>query len=1154
MNLRRWLTAVASLALFLLMFAGSSFAQSSTTGTVTGVVKDPSGAVIPNAQIELKDNAKGTTTSTKSGANGAYTFSAVQPSNYTMTITATGFQSQSRTVEVPLGAPITLNVDMAVASGGTTVTVTEVAPLVQTQNGDAATSLSQQQISQIPNPGNDLSFVAQLAPGVVTNTQGGYGNLEAFGLPGTSNLFTVNGMDDNDPFLNLNNSGASNLLLGSNEMQEADVVTTGYSGNFGTFAGVNVNYVTKSGGNQFHGNALYFWNGKAMNANNWFNNATDSPKPFSNANQWAASIGGPIKKDKLFFFFNTEGLRVLIPVPQLTSVPSTQFEEATLAQLVTNGLSASLPYYCQGGIVTGCTGTAVPGSGNGIFNFYNASKNYANATNTIPNGGCAGGISNPNFGAAPLLPCALSLRQTPINLAKESQYAGRVDYNIGAHDQMFVRMQYDGGIQPTNTDPINPLFNTESYQPEYQGQLLETHVFGPTMTNQFLLAATWYSAIFQAANQAATLSAFPTTLLLNDGSLSNIGGINYAFPQGRNVTQIQFQDDVSKTRGNHTFKFGVKYHKNYVSDHDGGALTSGVEVPLSLDAFYNGGTDFANPVFPNFSILQQNFANAGTDLPIRIYELGGYVQDEWRFKPNFSVTGALRVEHASNPVCLTSCFSQLNGNLNTLGAAFAANPNLPYNQAIDASRRTALNGFQTLQWSPRISFAWQPFTGSTNMWTSNTVVRGGVGIFYDIFPGAVADNISQNSPLYNPFTVAFSNLSPNETFNPFGGTGNLFGDAAAANAQLTTTFFTGAGFCGAQDPPPPNCTNAPPNFAYTEAKTKAPQFQRWSLEVQKGFGANDSVTIGYEGNHGIHIPIFNNSQNAFGFQGLPAAPITPQFASVTQIVSAGVSNYNGITATYQHRFSNGRGIFQINYTVSHALDDVSNGGFFNFSNRGVLNPTNPNNYKGNYGNADYNVPQYLNANYVYNLPIRQLFGGHGNKYLVDGWQVSGTMFTRSGLPWSAVDPALTGVNNYNATLFPYTTGITNFTCSGEIHAGPNATQCYSPTANFIGVGGAETQFGSGLRNIFRGPRYFDTDMTIQKTTQIPGWEAGKLGMALQFFNLFNHPNFNLPVNNTLSGLFGTIQSTVSTPTSILGSFLGGDADPRLIQLKLSLTF
>ena len=156
--------------------------------------------------------------------------------------------------------------------------MTEAAPLLQTDNGDTSTSVSQQQVSNVPNPGNDLSAIAQIAPGAIMNTQGGYGNVEAFGLPATSNLFTLDGMDSNDPFLNLNNSGATNLLLGSNEIQEADVVTNGFSAAYGTFAGINVNYITKSGGNQYHGNAVYYWNGSALNANDWFNNANGLPK------------------------------------------------------------------------------------------------------------------------------------------------------------------------------------------------------------------------------------------------------------------------------------------------------------------------------------------------------------------------------------------------------------------------------------------------------------------------------------------------------------------------------------------------------------------------------------------------------------------------------------------------------------------------------------------------------------------------------------------------------------------------------------------------------------------------------------------------------------------------------------------------------------
>jgi hypothetical protein len=145
----------------------------------------------------------------------------------------------------------------------------------------------------MPNPGNDLSHYVQTAPGATMNTQGGYGNSATYGISATSNLFTVDGMNENDPFLNLNNSGATNLLLGANDVQTATVVNNGYSGEYGTLAAANVNYVTKSGTNKFHGNAEYFWNGSVLNANGWFLNNSGSPRSFDNANQWAASIGGP---------------------------------------------------------------------------------------------------------------------------------------------------------------------------------------------------------------------------------------------------------------------------------------------------------------------------------------------------------------------------------------------------------------------------------------------------------------------------------------------------------------------------------------------------------------------------------------------------------------------------------------------------------------------------------------------------------------------------------------------------------------------------------------------------------------------------------------------------------------------------------------------
>src|ERR1700722_10032494 len=1148
-------------------------AQTSTTGDITGIVTDQTGAVVPDAKITLKDNAKGNTQDATSNREGIYHFYLLTPSSYTVTVTAAGFTSASRTADVGVGQIATLNLQLSIGASTTSVTVTEAAPLLQTDNGDTSTAVTAAQVANVPNPGNDLSAIAQIAPGVIAGNQGGFGNVEAFGLPATSNLFTMNGMDDNDPFLNLNNSGATNLLLGSNEVQEADVVTNGFSAAYGTFAGIDVNYVTKSGGNEFHSNAVYYWNGRALNAESWLDKNAGIAKPYDNANQWAASLGGPIKKDKLFFFLNTEGLRVLIPVPSGYNVPTLPFEAATVNNLNNLGLAASVPFYCQNitGVCPGVSG--VPGSGIGAFNLFNSAPNQASAQQ-IGGGGCSNvdtsaGSAFAGFGGPGSLngPCAVTLRENPITFAPEWQLAGRLDWNIGQNDRAFLRVQYDVGTQPTYTDPLNSVFNASSYQPEYQGQLNETHTFSPTLTNQFLVAATWYSAIFKQTNEAASLAAFPTSLILNDFSLGDqttqlsLGGEGFAFPQGRNVTQFQIGDGVSKSIGSHTVKFGMKFHKNYVSDHDFGDRKNGLLIPFSLADFVNGGALADGSVG---TLLEQNFS-AFVNEPIRLYEVAGYIQDDWKVKSNLTISPGLRIEHASNPTCLTDCFAQFNGTLADIGA----NPAAPYNTQIDFGRRNALNNYQGVQWPPRLSFAWQPFAGSTNAFTSNFVIRGGVGIFYDIFPGSIADNLAQNAPNFTSFN-SFSDatfgapsgcpgfLSPNQA-------NNIFSCASGSNAAFLSAFNSGA-----------STVANPPNFTFTDHRTFAPQFQKWNLQIQKGFGANDVVTIGYNGNHGIHIPVFDNGVNGFNpnnpaispfnSPSLPNAPASSQFATVTDVTSGGISNYNGVTLSYQHRFTGlGGGLVQVNYTFSKAMDDVSNGGFFPFSETGtgsLINPQNPFDLKGNYGPADYDARHVINANYVWQVPIRKMLMGHGWAPLVDGWQVSGTVFYRTGFPFTVIDTAASGTLssfNLGGPIFPDPiSGATLGTsCNSKSAAGgpggTAATPCLT-NSEFVAPG-TETDFGfKGLRNAFRGPHYFDSDFSVVKKTAIPHWERGSLQIGFQFFNVFNHPNFSNPVSDINSGGFGQIFSQVNPPTSILGSFLGGDASPRLIQLKASIVF
>ena len=324
----------------------NSGAQTSTSGGLTGVVTDPSLAVVPGAMVEITDRAKGTTHDTETDRDGAFRFFFVAPGRYTLTVTRDGFRQESRTVSIVLGLPGRVNVTLQLAKKNTTVKVTAEASLIQAENGDFSSTVSQKQISEIPNPGNDLTYIVQTEPGVVMDTDPqGWANFSSLGMPATSTLLTVNGMNDNENGYNANNVGSLNLLLGQNQVQEATVVSIGYSGQFGGAAGANVNYITKSGSNEFHGNAQYYWNGSILNANGWFNNATSVARPANTANQWAGSFGGPIKKDKLFFFLITKVSECCFPRLSLSrylvrSLESRQWRTST------HGLAPLPPQTC----------------------------------------------------------------------------------------------------------------------------------------------------------------------------------------------------------------------------------------------------------------------------------------------------------------------------------------------------------------------------------------------------------------------------------------------------------------------------------------------------------------------------------------------------------------------------------------------------------------------------------------------------------------------------------------------------------------------------------------------------------------------------------------------------------------------------------------
>jgi hypothetical protein len=644
--------------------AAVCWGQSITAGDVTGIVTDPSGGAVPNAAVTLIGVDTNAARKATTNAEGTYRFAFVQPGAYKIAVSASGFQTQERPgLAISAGQPTAVNVQLAIANASQTVNVVEAASALQTENADVGTTFNRETIQALPNPGGDITYIAQTAPGVVMNTQAGFGNFVADGMPGTSNLFSINGQNYNDPFFGINNSGASNLLLGSNDIEEANVINSAYSAQYGQYAGSQIAYITKSGTNQFHGDAIYQWNGRALNANQFFSNQVGAPTPFNNFNQYATGVGGPIRKNRTFFDVDYEGLRNVLPTASaLTLVPSPQFQAATLSNLAGNGNADEIPFYKQ------------------IFAIYNGAAGVGAAT-PVAGGGCQ------DFtGLAAGVPCALQFRTTPPNENREYQWSARVDHNFSDKDRGYIRVLRDNGFQPTFTSPFGPTFNIQSNQPQMSGSVSEIHTFGPNTVNQFNGSALFYAAIFVPSDTTGALAALPTFVAFSGTPFSPVGALGeppfppgFFYPQGRRVFQYQVIDDFSHVMGKHTFRAGVSWLHDNITDLDFEALGGPIhgEIATTISDFYNGGG-------PSTTLTQAFPSSPEAGFVFNTF--GGYVADDWKVSDRLTVSLNLRLEHYANPVCSTDCFSRLAATFT--GAPDPNAASTPYNQFIDAGSGT----------------------------------------------------------------------------------------------------------------------------------------------------------------------------------------------------------------------------------------------------------------------------------------------------------------------------------------------------------------------------------------------------------------------------------------------------------------------------------
>jgi hypothetical protein len=1126
----------------------SAFGQGETTSAIVGSVVDPAEGAIAGAAVTLTSADNGMKRSVKTDSSGRFSFPQLKPGPYIVKVEAEHFETQqNNSVVAGLGQKQTVDFTLRIAASSQIVTVTEQGALVNTANPNTSTTLNARALEDLPNPGGDLTYPLQFAAGALINTAGsgndfvggtnGYGNVQFNGLPALANGYIVDGLETNDPLTNLNSGLSTNLVLGLNSIAEVTVNTLSYAVDQGRYGAAQVNYVTKSGTNLFHGNLYELWNGGRFNAADFFTNSTTgSHKPRSTVNHFGGSLGGPVVRNKLFFFFDSEWVRIALPIVTATTVPTPAFQNYVLQQLPLNGTPQLVPFYRN------------------LFSLYG---NTAGTPLAIL--GCPFNGDGSSAGGSPANGNGCANRQSVSQSSDDSEQVqtARIDYNIDEKNIAWVRLQSDTGLQAAWTDPINALFNAASPQPLYSFAAGFTHVFSPNLVNYFNPAFSWYESLFGPSDLQKTLAAFPIVLQGSgaDAPFTTLGGMDNSWVQGRRASRFFINDNLAWSIGGHELRFGTNGRILLLNDYDFGEGTVPLVTYTTLAQFISGVASTASETFPLADSQPWNFVN-----------LDFYAQDTWKVTRKLTWTFGMRDTWNSNPLNPHDALARLPGSFD----AISHDVNQPLNAAIETHLGNLFDATPLAILQPRTALAWQL--------APKTVLRSGFGLFSDLLPGSIVDLVGANPPYSKTFEGGLLGTAGGTAIAP--GVPNSAVDATvAANQTFNTGFAQGQLSCASALANPNTCLQPVAITAVPDGKLHAPYFMQWSLALEHQIGDSINLRAQYVGTRAVNQPYLtqvNGYQTVCTgcFAPFPyGTPADARFGAVTQLSTGANSHYNALQLTAEKRLGHGLEA-QANYTWSHCLDTVSNGGFLSFSSNGILSPL-PGDLRRNYGPCDYDVRQNLTAQFVYQWPIRvenRLAGS-----ALNGWQVSGTLFRHTGLPFSVLSTPYSANGNgivqaggpQYASVVPGVPlyerqSIPGVTQPGTVQwLNPNAfVSAVDPSTGACAGGDspANCQFGNLGRNALRGPDFVWSDFYLTKWFTLS--ERVKLRVEMQAFNVFNHPNFALPSvvyagipgrPSTQTG-FGALTAETSPPTGLLGVGLGGDSAPRMIAFQGRLEF
>lgn len=1026
-NKRNMLRMLILSALLLMPCLRDVYGQGANSA-IFGTITDETGGLLAGVTITVKNLDTGIARVATTDDSGLYRVPGLSPGQYEVKAELSGFTTGIRTgIILTVGRESVVNLTLKVGEITERVEVTGDAPMVETRSGALSGLVTEKQIIDLPLNGRDYLQLALLEPGVVTPfnaganpfTAGGQiGRLTANGVRASSNNFMLDATDINDAIFNQTPGGTKGITLGVEAIREFQILTANYSAEFGRSAGASINAVTKSGTNEFHGSLFEFHRNSALDARNFFDLPRQEAKrgglpeiPPFRRNQFGGSFGGPIIKDKTFFFLTYEGLRERLGVTSVASVPNAQARRGILPDPENPGRS----------ITVNVDPKVVP-----FLNFY-----------PLPNGR--------DFGDGTALWSGSATQPSD-----ENMFVVRIDHSFSDKDSIFARYLFDDSfsVVPFGSSPV-PGF---PFKLDHRNQYLtiqEKKIIRPNLLNEFRFA---YNRTQESIPVPPVASPELSTSLLPGprplGQISTRGlspiGNQIILPIAAVLNLFEYADSLVYSKGRHSIKAGLDFKRMQAND--------------LFDALVNG-----QFVFPNLQsfLTNQPFVYVGvlpgssSDRAFRqtFYDL--YFQDDIQLSQGFTLNLGLRFEYQTLP-------SEANGKLVNL-------------RDVENDATTTLGEIfknPTPSWAPRFGFAWDPWKNG------KTSIRGGFGLFYDF----IWENLYGNTRFLPPFFVSTLIIGP------------------SFPRPVAGTFI------------PINPLIFPIQF-----DIERPYTMQFNLSIQREILPDTVVNARYVGSRGIHLfhqpnanaarPVIRDSKKFFP-EGL--APRNPNFGPIFIQRPDAQSFYNSFQLSVNRRFSGGLQ-FQAAYTLAKSIDDASAPFFSDFANNPSPN-MDPDDTKLDRGLSAFDVRHNFVLNYIYDLPFGpgKRFGANLNGFigkLIGGWQFSGIVQFAAGNPFTI----LVGFNR-SRNLTP----ATSLTDRPNLRPGRsnNPTKGFRRPEKWFDPTAFELQpagfFGNLGRNTVIGPGFNNFDFSLTKNNRVN--EDINLQFRVEFFNIFNHPNFSTPNN------------------------------------------